>query len=151
MTTIRDQDRTVVLFVCVRNSGKSQIAAALARRDAPAAVEIRSAGTAPAPDVSAEAAAVVEQVGATCRGEYPKELLAADLGEAGRVVLLGGEVDVEPLLEELDRSGASRPAVERWELDEPSERGVEGLERLVLLRDDIAARVEALLADVAPR
>lgn len=133
-----------VLFVCVRNAGKSQMAAALMRLRAGDLVEVRSAGTDPGTDVNREAAAVVEQVGATFRGEYPKALLETDLA-ADRVVVVGAEALADP---RLGAAADADPSIEVWRIDEPSERGIEGLERLALIRDDLDARVQALLADL---
>ena len=130
-----------VLFVCVKNGGKSQIAAALMRQLAGSSVEVLSAGTAPGGTVNAEARESVEQVGATMEGEYPKPIDPAVLARVDRVVVLGSQAHVEPV------AGMHAP-IEVWETDEPSLRGIEGAERMALIRDDIAARVRDLLQEM---
>ena len=63
-----------VLFVCVKNGGKSQMAAALARQLAGDAVTVHSAGTRPGSDLNAASRASVEEVGASMEGEHPKPI-----------------------------------------------------------------------------
>lgn len=130
-----------VLFVCVKNGGKSQMAAALARLTGQD-VEVHSAGTHPGNALNEESRASVERIGATMDGEFPKAIEAALLSSVDRVVIIGGEAKVEPV------EGMSG-TIERWQTDEPSLRGIEGAERMDLIRDDLAARVDALLAELA--
>ena len=133
--------KPTLLFVCVKNGGKSQMAAALARRFGGDAVEVASAGTKPGSSLNAESARSVEELGATFEGEYPKELTADALRAADRVIVIGTEADVQPV-------DGQRAPVEVWETDEPSLRGIHGEERMLLVRDDIAARVRELLEEV---
>ncbi|MBO0595425.1 low molecular weight phosphatase family protein [Nesterenkonia sp. E16_7] len=138
-STERTQN-TAVLFVCVKNGGKSQMAAGLLRQDLAAAglegaVVVSSAGTQPGSKVNALAAEVLAEVGADIAGETPTQLTPEAMREAGHVVILGPEAQVEPL------EGVK---IERWELDEPSARGIEGRERMELVRDDIHLRVREL-------
>ncbi|MHA6512607.1 arsenate-mycothiol transferase ArsC [Tessaracoccus sp. Z1128] len=132
-----------VLFVCVKNGGKSQMAAALARLHAGDTVDVYSAGTKPAAALNEESRASVEQVGATFDGEEPKAIDPEILRRVDKVVLVGGEAVVEPL-------EGMRGTIETWLTDEPSLRGIEGEERMTLLREDIDARVRALLAELVP-
>ena len=128
---------SAVLFVCVKNGGKSQMAAALMRQRHPA-VEVHSAGTAPGSALNAQSVASLTEVGASVGGEHPKPIDPALLDSVDRVVVLGEEAQLEP----------GRAPVERWVTDEPSTRGIEGAERMTLIREDIAARVDALAAEL---
>lgn len=125
-----------VLFVCVKNGGKSQMAAALARQLAGDAVTVHSAGTRPGSDLNAASRASVEQVGASMEGEHPKPIEPALLDSVDRVVVIGREAVIE-------RPG--RAPIEVWETDEPSARGIEGGERMALIRADITGRVVDLV------
>lgn len=133
--------RPSVLFVCVKNGGKSQLAAALARLHAGGAVDVYSAGTRPGAALNEESRRSAEELGATFDGEYPKALDVELLRSVDRVVLVGGEAVVEPV-------EGMRGRMETWVTDEPSLRGIEGEERMRLVRDDIDARVRVLLADL---
>lgn len=124
-----------VLFVCVKNGGKSQMAAALLRKVAGDRVAVHSAGTTPGSSLNALSMQVLEEVGAPTAGEYPKPIDPQLLTEVDLVVTLGGEVRVD---------APTGVVVENWGTDEPSERGIDGIERMRLVRDDIAARVEEL-------
>ena len=132
-------DRPSVLFVCVKNGGKSQMAAALMRQAAGDAVAVHSAGTRPGSALNEGSRAAVEEVGASFEGEHPKPIDPALLDAVDRVVLVGTEA-------ELERPGSA--PVEVWATDEPSERGIEGAERMRLIREDLAARVQGLLAEL---
>lgn len=135
------EPRPSALFVCVKNAGKSQMAAALTRLHAGDSVEVHSAGTHPGSKLNEESRAAVEEVGATFEGEHPKAIDVDLLRRADRVVVIGGEAQVEPV-------EGMRTDIERWTTDEPSLRGIEGVERMRLVRDDIDARVRALVADL---
>ncbi|MBD3784837.1 MAG: low molecular weight phosphatase family protein [Micrococcales bacterium] len=131
-----------VLFVCVKNGGKSRMAEALMRRQAGDAVEVHSAGTAPGSAVNELSAAAVAEVGADLRaGGPPRPVDPAVLTRVDRVVLLGDEVGLEPV-------PGMRGTIERWRTDEPSERGIEGMERMRLVRDDIERRCAALALEL---
>lgn len=124
-----------VLFVCVKNGGKSQMAAGLMRKAVGDAVEVHSAGTKPGGTVNALSAESLLEVGVDLSGEAPKPIDPDLLARMDYVVTLGGEAHVEPV---------DGPTFENWNTDEPSERGIDGIERMRLVRDDIAARVEEL-------
>ena len=141
MTTDR---RPTVLFVCVSNAGKSQMAEALLRRRVGDAVAIHSAGTRPKPveaGVNAESAASVAEVGASMADATPKGIDPELLRTADRVVILGADAQVEPV-------EGMKATIERWETDEPSLRGIEGAARMNIIRDDIDARVGALASEL---
>ena len=133
--------RPSVLFVCRKNGGKSQMAAALMERLAGGAVEVHSAGTHPGEEVNALAAESVAEVGADMSHGTPKPVDPALVARVDRVVVLGDEAKVEP-------AEGMAGSIETWRTDEPSERGVEGAERMRLVRDDIDARVHALFAEL---
>jgi arsenate-mycothiol transferase len=130
-----------VLFVCVKNGGKSQMAAGLMRKLAGDRIDVYSAGTAPGSAINALSAQSLLEVGVDITGEHPKPIDPALLGEVDLVVTLGREarVDVPP-----------GTRLENWDTDEPSERGLEGIERMRLIRDDIATRVQRLAHELNP-
>jgi arsenate-mycothiol transferase len=129
-------ERPSVLFVCVKNAGKSQMAAALMRKVAGDTVEIHSAGTNPGSDVNALSAAALAEVGIDITGQTPKLIDPALVRDVDVVVTLGREAHVAPV---------AGTRFENWDTDEPSERGIDGVERMRLVRDDIAHRVADLL------
>jgi len=135
--TGHDAERPAVLFVCVKNGGKSQMAAALMRQLGGAQVEVHSAGTAPGDKLNALSVQALDEVGAGTDGETPKPLDPDLLARMDVVVTLGEDAHVDPV---------PGPRFETWVTDEPSERGIAGIERMRLVRDDIAARVRILAA-----
>ncbi len=124
-----------VVFVCVKNGGKSQIAAGLMRKATGDTVDVDSAGTHPGTAINALSAQSLLEVGVDITGQTPKQLTPQMVAAADLVVTLGTEAHVEPV--------GDTPVV-TWELDEPSDRGIEGIERMRLVRDDIARRVDTL-------
>ncbi|KAM9866956.1 Arsenate-mycothiol transferase ArsC1 [Leucobacter aridicollis] len=142
MTIQRDAERgfamTIVprvLFVCVKNGGKSQIAAGYMRAIAGGAVRVASAGTSPGGSVNALAAAVMLEQGIDISAAIPTQLTEQAMRGAGFVVVLGSEAQV-PSVAGVD--------VETWITDEPSVRGIEGVERMRLVCADIEGRVREL-------
>ena len=130
-----------MLFVCVKNGGKSQMAAGLMRKIAGDRIDVFSAGTSPGSAINALSAQSLLEVGVDITGEHPKAIDPALLREVDLVVTLGREarVDVPP-----------GTRLENWDTDEPSQRGIEGIERMRLVRDDIAARVQRLAEQLNP-
>ncbi|MDZ4232320.1 MAG: low molecular weight phosphatase family protein, partial [Dietzia sp.] len=121
--------------VCVKNGGKSQMAAGLMRQLAGDTVDVYSAGTKPGAAVNALSAESLREVGVDISGETPT-LIDPDVVEnVDIVVTLGHEAHVD-----------SVPGTEfqNWDTDEPSDRGIDGIERMRLVRDDIAAWVRLL-------
>jgi len=128
-----------VLFVCVRNGGKSQMAAGLMRAVAGEGVEVHSAGTDPGAKINALSAQSLAEVGVDISDESPKPIDPELLGSVDLVVTLGREATVD---------APDGVRVENWDTDEPSERGIDGIERMRLIRDDIDARVRTLAAQL---
>ena len=131
------QDRPSVLFVCVKNGGKSQMAAALMRQLCGDQVAVHSAGTRPGATLNEASRASVERVGASVDGEHPKPIDPQLLSTVDRVVVIGDEAVVEPV-------EPMRGSIETWSTDEPSARGIEGDARMDLIREDLVRRVAAL-------
>ena len=125
-----------VLFVCVHNSGKSQIAAGIARRLAGPGVSIESAGTAPSGALHPGSVETLAEVGIDISDERPKSLTPELVAAADLIVILGTAARVDP------HDGTP---VQTWPIVEPSEHGIDGAERMRLVREDITARVRALL------
>lgn len=124
-----------VLFVCVKNGGKSQMAAGLMRQLVRDDVEVFSTGTKPGTAVNALSAEVLQEVGVDVTGETPKLVDPQLVRDVDLVVTLGREARV-------DHVPGTR--FENWDTDEPSDRGVDGIDRMRLVRDDITARVREL-------
>ena len=127
--------RPSVLFVCVKNGGKSQMAAGLMRKIAGESVDVYSAGTKPGTAVNGLSAESLGEVGVDISAETPKLIDPQLVRDVDVVVTLGREAHVDPV---------SGTTFENWDTDEPSERGFDGIERMRLVRDDIAARVAGL-------
>jgi protein-tyrosine-phosphatase len=125
-----------VLFVCVHNSGRSQIAAAVTRRLAGDRVRVRTAGTRPAAEPDPMTETVLARRGLDGLIEFPRELTDDIVRASGVIVTMGcGDAcPVYPGRRYLD-----------WPLDDPAGRPIEEIERIV---DDITARVRALLAEI---
>lgn len=128
--------RPCVLFVCVKNAGKSQMAAALMSAVAGDDVGVHSAGTVPGTALNEESIGSLAAIGVAPAGERPQPIDPALLAAADRVVVIGAEAVLPDL--------PSGP-VERWLTDEPSARGITGAERMDLIRDELRARVDDLL------
>ena len=128
-----------VLFVCSKNGGKSQLAAGLMNQLAHGTVTVHSAGTKPGESLNTQAVESLNDLGIDITGEHPKPVTDEVLDAADVVIVLGTEARVEP------REGKR---FEFWETDEPSERGIEGMERMHLVRDDIQSRVQKLYAEL---
>jgi arsenate reductase (thioredoxin) len=123
-----------VLFVCVRNAGRSQMAEALFARAAGTSDTARSAGSAPADRVHPEVVEAMDELGIDLRDRTPRLLERADAEWADLVVTMGcGDAcPIVPGTRYLD-----------WELEDPSGRP---LDEVRTIRDEIDARVRALLA-----
>jgi arsenate-mycothiol transferase len=124
-----------VLFVCVKNGGKSQMAAGLMRKIAGDTVQVHSAGTKPGNAINDLSAESLAEVGVDISDQTPKAIDPQLLREVDIVVTVGREAHVEPV---------AGTQFENWDTDEPSARGIDGIERMRLVRDDIAARVDDL-------
>ncbi|QCB95297.1 metalloregulator ArsR/SmtB family transcription factor [Cellulomonas shaoxiangyii] len=127
-----------VLFVCVANAGRSQLAAALLHHHAGDAVIARSAGSAPAGAVHATVRPLLEELGTDAEAVFPKPL-TDDAVRAADVVVTMGCGDTCPIL--------PGTRYEDWVVGDPALASPEGV---AAIRDDIDARVRALLADLLP-
>jgi len=130
-----------VLFVCVHNAGRSQMAAALLAHHAAGRLRVRSAGSTPADEVNPAVVAVMAEVGLDLSAEFPKPLTsdAVDAVDAADVVITMGCGDACPIFpgkRYLD-----------WDLTDPAGLPVEGVRPI---REDIDRRVQGLLDDLAP-
>jgi arsenate-mycothiol transferase len=136
--------RPRVLFVCVKNAGKSQMAAGLMSDYVGDAVEVSSAGTKAGTLLNELSVQSLAEVGVDISAEQPKALAEQMIRDADVVITLGREAHVAPV---------EGTRIEQWVTDEPSERGIDGIERMRLVRDDIAAHVRRLALDlgVTPR
>jgi arsenate-mycothiol transferase len=135
-------DKPSVLFVCVKNGGKSQMAAGLMDKVAGDSVTTASAGSKPGPAVNDLSAQVLAEVGVDISQNVPRQITREDQEQADIVVILGPEAQVDEVEGTL---------YERWETDEPSDRGIDGIERMRLVRDDILDRVTALHTTLTTR
>lgn len=127
-----------VLFVCIHNAGRSQMAAGFLSALAGDAIEVRSAGSAPADAVNPAAVAAMAEVGIDISTQNPKILTAAAV-EASDVVITMGCGDTCPFF-----PGKS---YRDWVLDDPAGKGVDAVRPI---RDQIRARVEDLIAELRP-
>lgn len=138
-----DGQRPTVLFICVRNGGKSQMAAGLMRKLAGETIAVYSAGTDPGTKLNSESVTSLQEVGADLNGEHPKPVTPELLATADHIILLGEEV-------QLNYQPTADQVIERWVTDEPSFRGITGMERMRLIRDDIQQHLHQLLQQVHP-
>jgi arsenate reductase len=127
-----------VLFVCVHNAGRSQMAAGLLSHLAGDRIEVRSAGTQPADQINPAAVAAMAEIGIDITAATPK-VLTPESVETSDVVITMGCGDTCPYF-----PGVS---YRDWQLDDPAGQPVEVVRRI---RDDIAERVTALVDELAP-
>lgn len=128
--------RPEVLFVCVHNAGRSQMAAALLEHRSRGGVVVRSAGSVPAAQVNPAAVEVMAELGLSLAGATPRGL-SQEIVRASDVVITMGCGDacpVYPGIRYLD-----------WQLDDPAGQPIEVVRRI---RDEIDGRVRAVLADL---
>ncbi|SDG65375.1 Protein-tyrosine-phosphatase [Lentzea fradiae] len=125
-----------VLFVCVHNAGRSQMAAALLRHYGLGRIAVRSAGSDPAEKVNPAAAAALAEWGLDITAEIPSKLTGSDV-EASDVVITMGCGDTCPVFpgkRYLD-----------WQLEDPAGQGLDAVRPI---RDDIDRRVRGLVAEL---
>ena len=127
-----------VLFVCVHNAGRSQMAAGLLSHLAGDRIDVRSAGTQPADQINPAAVAAMAEIGIDITAATPKVLTPQSV-EASDVVITMGCGDTCPFF-----PGVS---YRDWKLVDPAGQPIEVVRRI---RDDIAERVKALIDEVAP-
>jgi protein-tyrosine-phosphatase len=127
-----------VLFVCVHNAGRSQMAAALLGRYADGRVHVRSAGSEPADRVNPAVVEVMEEMGLDVSQEFPKPI-SDEVVRAADAVITMGCGDACPIY--------PGKRYEDWELEDPAGKDLETVRRI---RDEIGARVKTLLAELVP-
>ncbi|MEE2043343.1 arsenate reductase ArsC [Nocardiopsis tropica] len=133
-----DHDKPSVLFVCVHNAGRSQLAAAGLRHRSGGRIEVRSAGSAPADSLNPAVVEAMAEVGVDITGQRPR-VLTPEAVEASDVCVTMGCGDACPFFpgkRYLD-----------WDLPDPAGRGVEAVRPI---RDEIRRRVEALVRELVP-
>ncbi|MEV6113432.1 arsenate reductase ArsC [Streptomyces sp. NPDC052109] len=131
-------DRPSVLFVCVHNAGRSQMAAAFLTHLASDRVQVRSAGSAPADTVNPAVVEAMSEAGIDISAEVPK-VLTVEAVKASDVVITMGCGDTCPVFpgkRYLD-----------WELPDPAGQGVDAVRPI---RDEIEKRIRGLLDEIAP-
>jgi arsenate reductase len=131
-------ERPSVLFVCVHNAGRSQMAAAYLTHLAGDRIEVRSAGSAPADSVNPAVVEAMLEEGIDITAEVPK-VLTVDAVRESDVVITMGCGDVCPIF--------PGKRYEDWVLEDPAGQGVEAVRPI---RDEIRGRIESLIADLAP-
>jgi len=125
-----------VLFVCVHNAGRSQMAAGFMTHLGQGRVEVLSAGSAPKDSINPVAVAAMAEIGIDISNNSPK-VLTNDAVEQSDAVITMGCGDVCPFY--------PGKRYEDWVLDDPAGQGIESVR---IIRDEIKARVEALLAEL---
>ncbi|ALD65349.1 hypothetical protein AFL94_17095 [Arthrobacter sp. LS16] len=128
-----------VLFVCVHNAGRSQMAAAYLQRLSEGRIEVRSAGSAPADQVNPAAVQAMQEEGIDLSAQIPKILTTAAV-QASDVVITMGCGDTCPIF--------PGKRYEDWTLDDPAGQGIEPVRKI---RDEIRTRIEHLISELLPQ
>jgi protein-tyrosine-phosphatase len=131
-------DKPSVLFVCVHNAGRSQMAAAYLTHLSDGRVDVLSAGSMPAETVNPAVVAAMAEEGIDISAETPK-ILTTDAVRASDVVITMGCGDACPIF--------PGKRYEDWVLDDPAGQGVDSVRPI---RDEIRARITALISEIAP-
>ena len=139
LDNLLDTDRPHVLFLCVQNAGRSQMAAAWTTHLSGGGVEVFSGGSEPASQVNPAAVAAMQEVGIDIAAAYPKPW-TDDIVRAADVVITMGCGDACPIF--------PGKRYEDWVITDPAGKDVEAIRPI---RDEIKARVETLLADLRTR
>ena len=132
-------DKPTVLFVCVHNAGRSQMAAAYLSHLSAGAVDVRSAGSEPADQVNPVAVLAMAEEGIDITAETPK-LLSTDAVRQADVVITMGCGDACPYF--------PGKRYEDWDLDDPAGKSLDAVRSI---RDEIKARILALLPRLRPQ
>jgi arsenate reductase len=127
-----------VLFVCVHNAGRSQMAAAYLNHLSGGRIEVRSAGSEPAEQVNPAAVEAMLEEGIDIRAEKPK-ILTTEAVKDSDVVITMGCGDTCPVF--------PGKRYEDWELEDPAGKGVDSVRPI---RDEIKGRIEGLIAELLP-
>jgi arsenate reductase len=131
-------DKPTVLFVCVHNAGRSQMAAGWLRAIAGDRVEVLSAGSAPKDQINPVAVQAMAEAGVDIANNVPKVLTTESVRESDVVITMGCG-DVCPIF--------PGKRYEDWELDDPAGQGIDAVRPI---RDEIRSRVERLVSELLP-
>ena len=131
-------DAPEVLFVCVHNAGRSQMAAALLNQQTGGRVRVRSAGSEPASSLNPRVVEAMQEVGIDISQEFPKPLTDTSVRSADVVITMGCG-DACPIY--------PGKRYEEWDLEDPAGKDVETVRRI---RDEIGARVKKLVGELVP-
>jgi arsenate reductase (thioredoxin) len=132
------KEQPEVLFVCVHNAGRSQMAAGLVKLRSEGRIHVRSAGSTPAGEVNPAAIEALEELGVDMSEEFPKPL-TDEVVRAADVVITMGCGDACPIY--------PGKRYEDWELDDPEGKDLESVRRI---RDEIDQRVQTLVGELLP-
>ena len=127
-----------VLFVCVHNAGRSQMAAGLVKLRSRGRIHVRSAGSAPASEINPAVIEAMDELGVDLSEEFPKPL-TNEFVQAADVVITMGCGDACPVY--------PGKRYEDWELDDPAGRDLAAVR---VIRDQIDVRVQRLIAELLP-
>ena len=131
-----EKDKPSILFVCVHNAGRSQMAAALATELSSGRVEVRSAGSAPSDSIPQNVHDAMQEIGLSLEGAFPKPL-TDEVVRAADVVITMGCGDACPIY--------PGKRYEDWSLNDPSELDLDGVREV---RNDISERISNLLKEM---
>jgi len=131
-------DKPTVLFVCVHNAGRSQMAAGYLRALAGDSIEVLSAGSAPKGEINPVAVAAMAEEDIDIAGNTPRILTVEAVKESDVVITMGCG-DACPIF--------PGKRYEDWELDDPADQGIEAVRPI---RDEIRGRVETLIDELLP-
>jgi arsenate reductase (thioredoxin) len=130
------KEQPEVLFVCVHNAGRSQMAAGLVKLRSEGRIHVRSAGSDPASEVNPAVVEAMQELGVDMSEEFPKPLTDEVVRAADAVITMGCG-DACPIY--------PGKRYEDWELDDPADQDLEAVRRL---RDEIDGRVQKLIAEL---
>ncbi len=138
MTESPESERPTVLFVCIHNAGRSQMAAGYLQHLAGGRIQVLSAGSEPADQVNPAAVAAMAEEGIDIAAEQPKVLTTEAVQESDVVITMGCG-------DECPYFPGKR--YEDWVLEDPAGQGIDAVRPI---RDDIRGRVEALITELLP-
>jgi arsenate reductase len=136
---IVDKDQPEVLFVCVHNAGRSQMAAGLLKLRSQGQIHVRSAGSTPGEEINPNAIAALEELGVDMSESFPKPL-TDEVVRAADVVITMGCGDACPIY--------PSKKYEDWVLDDPAGQDLEAVRRI---RDELDQRVQQLMGELLPQ
>lgn len=131
-------EKPSVLFVCVHNAGRSQMAAGFLRELSGGKIEVLSAGSAPANSINPSVVAAMQELGIDISAEQPK-ILTTESVQVSDVVITMGCGDVCPIF--------PGKRYEDWKLEDPAGQGVDAVRPI---RDEIKSRIEVLISELLP-